>query len=329
MEKKAGAIGIHLNPNFAYGLLAAFFLFYVISGNWIFGALAGLCIVWAVGLEFFHGARQHGVKNELKETMVALFLALAVWFGSGFILQTPSPINAIVSCSLLPHVQRGDMVLLRGDRIEAPAVQVPSLDGIGTATAYENNTRVLEAKGSLYSYCSQNRGGELCGRFIRNPQDFTERQGPLYFGYEKCEVLYPKTGQTQYGPCVSWLEVGGTRYYENITNDIIVYQPDKDEYYSRVGDIIHRAFVKLQTPDGKQYILTKGDNNPVFDVQVYDEKTGMGNRPVEISKTKGRVLLAVPYIGYLKLFISPAAIPTPDGCDRVYAKWEKYSSLAE
>ena len=157
---------------------------------------------------------------------------------------------------------------------------------------------------------------------FEHKQKFTEKQGPLTFGYEKCEMAYPKTGQRQSGPCVSWLEVDGARYYDNLTNDVVVYQPDRDEYYSRVGDIIHRAFLKLQTPDGKQYVLTKGDNNPVFDVQVYDGKTGMGNRPVEVSRAKGRILLAVPYIGYLKLFISPAAIPTPEGCDRVYAKWQ-------
>ena len=102
---------------------------------------------------------------------------------------------------------------------------------------------------------------------------------------------------------------------------MVVYQPQAGEYYARVGDIIHRAFIRLRS-DGREYVLTKGDNNPIFDVQVYDEKSGEGNRPVEVERTKGRILFTVPYIGYLKLFISPSAIMTPEGCDRHYSKYD-------
>ncbi|VVC01293.1 Uncharacterised protein [uncultured archaeon] len=114
--------------------------------------------------------------------------------------------------------------------------------------------------------------------------------------------------------------MNGRRYETNLSNDVAVYQPEKDEYYSLVGDIIHRAFIKLQA-GSQTYFLTKGDNNPIFDIQVYDEKTGKGNRPVEIARLKGRVLATIPVIGYLKLFISPGAIMTPEGCDRYYAKY--------
>ncbi len=316
-------ISLLKNQHFVYGLIVSFFIFYIISGVWVFGLLIGACIIWAVALEFFLGAKQHGLKSEIRETVIALLLAVLLWFGSGFLLQTPSPLNAIVSCSMLPHVQRGDMVVLQGDRISAPLAKVASLEGIGQAQAYENGILAGLVKGSLYSYCAARQPSELCRRFIASPESFTEKSGPLTFGYEKCGILYPKTGVKQSGPCVAWLEVDGKRYTENLTNDVVVYQPNRDEYYSRVGDIIHRAFIKLQTPNGQVYFLTKGDNNPVFDVQVYDERSGMGNKPVEIERSKGRILVALPYVGYLKLFISPSAIATPDGCDRYY---EKYAS---
>lgn len=314
-------IAILQNTTFVYGLIVAFFVFYLLSGVWLFGLLIGICIFWVVALEFFSGTRQHGWKNEIKETAIALLLALVLWFGSGFLLQTPSPLNAIVSCSMLPHVQRGDMVVLRGDRIEAPVEKVGSIKGIGTADVYENGKLLQAVKGSMYSYCALRQASDVCKRFVASPQNFTEKSGPLAFGYGKCGIFYPKTGQTQHGPCVEWLEVNGRRHYENLSNDVVVYQPNKEEYYSRVGDIIHRAFIKLQAEGGQVYFLTKGDNNPIFDVQVYDEVKGMGNSPVEVERSKGRILLALPYVGYLKLFISPSAIPTPEGCDRYFEKY--------
>lgn len=318
---KAEKLGAFSSPVLVYGAIAVFFILYLISGFWLFGLLVGLSLLWAVLLEFFIGSSRHGVKNELKETAVALLIALAIWFGAGFLLHTSSPLNAIVSCSMLPHIQRGDMVVLSGDRISAPLVQVPSLQGIGNATVFENGRQVAQVEGSIYSHCAQNPSDALCQQFISAPASFTEEQGPLSFGYNTCEMVYPKSGQTATGPCVAWLEVNGQKYYENLSNDVVVYAPQPGQYYAEVGDIIHRAFAKLQAPDGSTYFLTKGDNNPVFDMQVYDEKDGLGNSPVPLSRFKGRVLLQIPYLGYLKLFISPGAIMTPEGCDRIYAKY--------
>ena len=312
------------NPNIAYILIAFFFIAYLLTGLWVFGLFVGLLIVWAVALEFFLGAKSHGFVNEIKETAIALILALAVWFGSGYILQTASPLNAIVSCSMLPHIARGDMVILSGDRVQAPQADIPAMPDLIEAQVFRNGVDVADVNGSFYAYCAQ--GGRdalpLCQSFIANPAEYTEKHGPLTFGYGKCGVLYPKTGAIDYGPCVEWLEAGGARYYENLSNDVVVYQPKKDEYYASVGDIIHRAFIRLRADDtGTVYFLTKGDNNPIFDIQAYDESTGSANRPVELARSKGRVLFTVPYIGYLKLFISPGAILTPNGCDRYYSKY--------
>jgi len=95
------------NQHFVYGLIVLFLLSYIVTGVWVFGLLIGLCIVWAVVLEFAQGAHEHGLKDEIKETFIALALALLVWFGAGFLLHTSSPLNAIVSCSMLPHIARG------------------------------------------------------------------------------------------------------------------------------------------------------------------------------------------------------------------------------
>ncbi|MCX8175329.1 MAG: hypothetical protein N3E51_03935 [Candidatus Micrarchaeota archaeon] len=304
-------------PDVAYALIALFFVLYLFSGLWYFGLLAGLTIVWAVALEFLLGVRQHGFAREIKETLFAVFLAVGLWFGLGWVLQTPSPLNAIVSCSMLPNISRGDMVVLAGGEIRAPQETVGSLEGMEHAKVYREGKPVATVKGSLYSHCAQRAADTLCSEFVRNPSAFTERKGEFEFGYAKCEIV-SKSGARQYGPCVVWLAVNGRRYYANFSNDVAVYAPRPDEYYSRVGDIIHRVFMKVES-NGSIYLLTKGDNNPVFDIQVYDERTGAGNRPVEIERSKGKVIFSIPYLGYFKLFISPSAIPTPEGCDRHYA----------
>ena len=314
------------SPRLAYGAIIACFLLYLISGVWVFGLLVGLGILWVVVLEFAQGTREHGLKDEIKETAIALLLALLVWFGASFVLQTPSPINAIVSCSMLPHIQRGDMVVLSGDRLQAPQEEVASLAGVAGAQVYENDALVATVNGSIYSYCATRQNATLCQRFISSPERFVEEHGALSIGYSKCEILMDKQSDALYGPCAEWLEVNGNRYYENLSNDIVVYQPEKGEYYARTGDIIHRAFILLNNnEDGKTYFLTKGDNNPIFDIQVYDYALNEGNRPVELSRSKGRILFGVPYLGFFKLFISPAAIVTPAGCDRHYAKWDAHS----
>lgn len=313
-----GPIAVQRN---IYILIVAAFVLYFVTGSWLFGLLIGLSVVWLVVLETWTGVSQHGVKNELKELLLALLLAVGVWFGAGFLLNTSSPLNAIVSCSMLPHIQRGDLVILSGDRIAAPEIRIDNISGMGNAIVYLNGTKIATVNGSFYAYCVQNQKEEMCKSFVSSPQDYYEMKGAIRIGYEKCEIK-TNAGDRMWGPCVSYLEANGARYYENLSNDVIVYQPQRDEIYSRVGDIIHRAFVKLRTSDGKEYILTKGDNNPVFDFQVYDENTRMGNRPVNVNNTKGRILVGVPVLGYFKLFISPAAIPTPDGCDRHYTKWD-------
>jgi hypothetical protein len=66
------------------------------------------------------------------------------------------------------------------------------------------------------------------------------------------------------------------------------------------------------------HYYTKGDNNALFDEQAYDEGRRIGNSPVEPAQIKGKVIARVPYIGNLKMFITPPVLlstSAENGCD--------------
>lgn len=119
--------------------------------------------------------------------------------------------------------------------------------------------------------------------------------------------------------------VKGEMFNENFSNDVVVYEPLENSVF--VGSTIHRVLLKVSV-DGKLYYLTKGDNNEVMDVQApsrgVDTRDGRctffvesrENRPVPQENVKGKVILKVPYLGYLKLFLW-GYLGTPSGCDTI------------
>jgi hypothetical protein len=113
-----------------------------------------------------------------------------------------------------------------------------------------------------------------------------------------------KTGQWD-SACTDEVLVGNATISRSLSNDVIVFEPKP----FGPGLIIHRAFAKLETPSGV-FFLTKGDNNAVLDQE------GGRFSLVSYKDVKGRVLFAVPYVGFLKLFLF-MQFENPQGCDSV------------
>lgn len=306
--------------NILYFILIASFLLFLITRHPAFGLIIGVSIFALVAVEVAMGVATGGMRKELKEIVIALVVALSIWYGSSFLLNTPAPLDAIVSCSMLPHFDRGDLVILQGGGVTAPALSI-SKDEFEkiTSTAivrFDNETK--EVNGSIFSYCTQKKD-DICSIFIANPEKFSEEHGPLTFHYSRCTKVFPSSKKEGSIPCISSVEYHGSAIEENLSNDVIVYQPSKDEVYARSGDIIHRALLKLEV-DNNTYYITKGDNNPIADMQVFDYTTGTGNRPPSSQQLKGKVVLRVPYVGFFKLFISGMFIE-PTGCDSIFSKY--------
>jgi signal peptidase I len=296
-------------------LFATLFIFIVIDrllptdSEWGFLRLlfAGLVVIemlFIVGMEVRENTQKHGWKSEVVDTIVALLVALGIWFGAIFILDTSSPVSGVVSCSMLPNLHRGDFVVVQGGDPNAYHIEM-SREKFRTFnhdySTVSHDGRDYRVAGSLYAYCLSHQD-ELCQRFSSSPQEYVEKKGPLTYHYEMCTIDH-KDGKESYAPCVARVAYNGKDYLTNFSHDIIVYEPSENDLYRYVGDIVHRAFFVIDV-EGETYYITRGDNNPVLDIQVFDYGSMTGNYPVAEENYKGKVILKVPILGYFKLLIS-------------------------
>lgn len=82
------------------------------------------------------------------------------------------------------------------------------------------------------------------------------------------------------------------RYILRVDNKtLVIYEGDKTE------PVIHRVIDKLEL-NGKEYIITKGDNNPIYDPEL-----------ISINQIKQRAItingnpIVIPYIGYISIYL--------------------------
>jgi len=274
----------------------------------IIGLLVLAEILIFVGLEVKEGAEKYGWKHEIVDTVIALAVAVAIWYGASFMLNTDSPVSAVASCSMLPELQRGDFVIVRGAQPTAYEISMTQeeLDSLNEHSIVSFDGKNISIEGSIFSYCLNervsNRSSALCETFVNEPNKIVEKKGAFTYRYEGCPISF-SDGTAARQPCVKSVGFRGKEYYTNFSHDIIVYEPPNGDYYSFIGDIVHRAMFKIDV-DGKKYYLTRGDNNPVLDIQVYDYQWGLSNHPVPEENLRGKVILRVPILGYFKLFVS-------------------------
>ncbi len=289
------------------GILIISLLLYILTKSSIFGYLIALEIIFFVFVDFKVGAKKRGVKGEILDTLKSLGIALVFWLILSFIFRTPVPISGIVSCSMVPTLHRGDLVLVYGAQPDEIKIQFINMSEeeynkfvYSPAEIVYNNSIYFKINGSIFGYCYSNTQ-PICSLFFSKPELFVEKHGNVALYYKKCNRY--EIGKNTYYPqvCLDYLEYKNKKYYMNYSNPILVYEPDKGTIFSNVGDIIHRAYLKINVGN-KTYFLTQGDNNNVLDTQFYDYNNHLGNLPA--SKIKGIEVFSIPYIGYLKLFIS-------------------------
>lgn len=195
----------------------------------------------------------------------SFIFAFALYSIFGFLLNTATPLVIVVSGSMLPTLSRGDVVLLQG--AEGPSLDVPEviLDGVDVG-----NLSLEE----LADFTPQGDGSWL-----------------LTFTDNGHSVIVPRKGDS----------------------DIVVYTSGHKNL-----EIIHRAVVKIRSGES-YFVLTKGDNNPSLDQdcgsvsriyvpgspgeQIITSKSCPSPYPIPLSLVKGKALVWVPWLGYVKLLL--------------------------
>ncbi len=207
--------------------------------------------------------------NEIINWIVYIFFsfifAYALYSIFGFILQTQSPLVIVVSGSMIPTMARGDVVILQG--VDGAHLDSPEvvLDGLDVG-----NTSLAK----LASFVPDGSGG--------------------------WNITFNKTGQLVNVP-------------KRGNSNIVVYNSTFKNL-----EIIHRAVVKIRS-NGSYFVLTKGDNNPNLDQdcgsvdelllpgssrgQIVTSKSCPSPYPVPLSLVRGKALVWVPYLGYIKLLL--------------------------
>ncbi len=199
------------------------------------------------------------VLSAAKEIATAFIAALLFWFALSFILNTAKPLNVVTSCSMLPDIQRGDLVIVQGGEISAPQITVP---------ANSSRVEIFSAKGA-------------------------------------CTRKYD-SGKAIVIPCTTGLTFGGQTINASKQNDIIVYE----SHIPGLDLIIHRVLAKASI-GGKEFYITKGDNNNAADQEMF-----LQGRLVPKEDSHGKVILRIPFAGYVKLLLF-GQLQAPPGCEYV------------
>ena len=320
--------------NILLALYALFFLCvvaYAFYNNALIGLVAVLSIIAILIIEAKTSVASEGFAGSVKEVLLALLAALAIWVVLVLVLGTRSPINAVASCSMLPTLQRGDLVVLHG---------ISNF----SAFARENNIPVVNMSANQFSLLQSNIKNEFVSFYAYSPSNKSDiatllNKGSVGYNISlynnncitnltylnETDKIYECFVPSQNGSIIkynyglinvtysgaSFLEVAtssisilNTTIAPNYTRPIVVYQTTAQDTFT--GDIIHRAYAMISS-GGNYYFLTKGDNNQALDIQF-------GNYPSANSAVLGYVVLDVPIVGYVKLLLSGQLAPVA-GCD--------------
>lgn len=284
-------------------VIAVFFaiLFIVFKADFL--AIAGaLMFIIGVIYESMVNVKEKGFKDEIKEIVIAVIVAIVLWNVSTFVLNTSSPFNAVVSCSMLNALHRGDVIVLQGSEINVPEINLSKEE-------FDFMTR----NGEEHYICGFCKYGDEYQPCAINPATGAKWEGSV-LNYDCGVCTQEYYDQEREIACTKGVFIKGT-YFDasKKEGDVIVYRPKQGDVFAPIGDIIHRAVVRINV-DGEQYYLVKGDNNPMFDAQAFDRSFSRSNSIVNSSQVLGKSIFSVPYLGYIKL-TATGQFANPENCN--------------
>lgn len=316
-----------------YLLLALLIVVYALIGNPIVGAAALLLIIIILFFEIKSSVSEEGTRKSIIDIATAIGAAVVVWVLLIVFLHTTAPVDAVSSCSMLPVLHRGDLVVLHGignvtsfvaskhvPLINVTQAEFARMQGNMASEflayfAYFNGNKsklsyVLPNSSSAYQIALYNTvcisDKQYLGEQSQLAQCLVQVQQQQANLIKYSYALGNLSSQKQVFSAIytSQISVGNATLSENYTNPIIVYETTSRDAFS--GSIIHRLYAVLNV-SGSYYFLTKGDNNQALDIEF-------GNYPANQSEVLGYVIADIPIIGYVKLLLS-GEIAMPAGCN--------------
>ena len=303
-----------------YLLLAILIIIYALHNSFLLGSFIFLLIIVILILEAKISIETEGKAKSIIDIAIAIVAVLLFWLVLIVVLNTSSPIDTVASCSMLPALQRGDLVVLHGignPALFAKAHNVPLINISEPAFASMENNMNMEFL-AYYAYFDSNKSKissiipigssyniGLYNTYCIYNYIYLRRSGEIY----RCLVSSQDNNLIKYNYAIGNVIIEGKQYNivytssitinnitiaQNFSNPIIVYRTTPRDYFS--GDIIHRLYAILNV-NGSYYFLTMGDNNPGLDIEF-------ANYMPNESSVVGYVIGKVPVLGYLKLIIS-------------------------
>ena len=275
-EKRSEKGGIHLRAHAAikkvfaereylyYAVPLAFLALYVFSKNSPLEVPIGVITLLSILLLLFRDvlpseASSQSFLSVAREVATAFIAALVFWYALCFLLGTQKPLDVVTSCSMLPNLQRGDLVIIQGGEIRAPKIDL--------------------SEQPAFSFLAQK---------------------------QQCTKNYD-SGAKAPSSCTSGITVGGKTVGADKSNDIIVFESG----VPGIDLVIHRAFARV-VYQGREYFLTKGDNNNILDQEGFV-------KAVPAESVQGKVAFRIPLVGYFKLLLF-GQFQTPPGCEYVISQ---------
>lgn len=314
-----------------YALLLVFIAAYIATGNIALGALAFITLIITLVAELQSSVAEEGARRTIYEIITAIVAVVVLFAVLTVVLQARfPPISAVASCSMLPTLHRGDLVILHG---------IPNM----TAFLVSHSIPIVNVSPSQMNATLANMDNEFLAFYAYDPSneskisDLGNQQGvPIGLYNTRCLNIYSEQGQfgdyyrcfvgsaqgsnlIQYNYSIGSIAAGnstesiiltqdisidGHEVNEDYSNPIIVYQTTPSDSFT--GDIVHRLVAAIRAGN-QYYLLTKGDNNQGLDIQF-------SNYPITENNTIGYVIADIPYVGYLKLIMSGQLV-TPAGCN--------------
>jgi len=303
-----------------YLLLAILIIIYALHNSFLLGFFIFLLIIIILILEAKISIETEGKAKSIIDIGIAIVAVLILWLVLIVVLNTSSPIDTVASCSMLPALQRGDLVILHGignPALFAKAHNVPIINITEPAFASMENNMNREFL-AYYAYFDSNKSKissiipigssyniGLYNTYCIYNYVYLRRSDSIY----RCFVSSQDNNLIKYNYAIGNVIIGGKKYNivytsditinnitiaQNFSNPIVVYRTTPRDYFT--GDIIHRLYAILNV-NGSYYFLTMGDNNPGLDIEF-------ANYIPNESSVVGYVIGKVPVLGYLKLIIS-------------------------